>query len=148
MTAPAPSAVAAVVQYLLRDAYVAELCGALVWGEDIPKEDLADGTPRKAVLVKSTSPGAGGIGDASNVELDAFGLDVWNFGRDFDEAGQVRRATRRALKDLARFSVEDTLLHSAIKLSGPTSLRDPDTRWPFVLETWQVLAGEESTAAA
>ena len=127
----------AVRSHLLNDAGVLLLAGVRVYSGELPKSE-ADNMPRQAVVVTL----AGGGGPASDVPIMQIVVDVTCYGATGLEATTLYLAARAALRTLRREMLSDSLLHSAVEVSGPLELRDPDTHWPFTWSSWRVVAGE------
>ena len=69
-------------------------------------------------------------------------LDVACYGETPYEAEQLRLEVNRYLKDFRRQMSEGFLIHSFDLVNGPIHLREPQTEWPYVVETWRCLASE------
>ena len=127
----------AVRAHLLNDAGVLSLAGVRVYAGELPKTD-ASAMPRQAVVVTL----AGGGGPASDVPIMQIVIDVTCYGATGLQATSLYLAARSALRTLRRDLAADSLLHSAVELSGPMELRDPDTDWPLTWSSWRVIASE------
>lgn len=137
-----PDPIAAVVAFLAADAGVAAQVAGRIFGTELDPSETAS-MPRKAVLVKPV-PAAGML--VGYMALGTNSYDIWCFGTDPYQAGQVRLAVYEALKLLNREIANNTLLHWAQESGGAVSFRDPDTDWPVQLQTFQVLTAEVATA--
>ena len=127
----------AVRSHLLNDADLRMLAGVRVYSGELPKTE-ASNMPRQAVVVTL----AGGGGPASDVPIMQVVVDVTCYGASGLQATSLYLAVRSALRTLRREMLSDSLLHSAVEVSGPLELRDPDTHWPFTWSSWRVVAGE------
>jgi len=132
-----PNPLTAVRSHLLNDADVLTLAGVRVYAGELPKTE-ASAMPRQAVVVTL----AGGAGPASDVPIMQIVIDVTCYGATGLQATSLYLATRAALRTLRRDLAADSLLHSAVELSGPMELRDPDTDWPLTWSSWRVIASE------
>jgi ABC-type transport system substrate-binding protein len=137
-----PDPISAVVAFLAADTDLAALVSTRVFGAELDPSENAN-MPRNAVVVKPV-PAAGML--VGYMALGTNNYDVWCFGADPYQAGQVRLAVYEALKLLNREIANNTLLHWAQESGGAVSFRDPDTDWPVQLQTFQVLAAEVATA--
>ena len=151
MTPTVPAYALAVLRaYLLGVGIVAAQVGERVFGEDLPREE-ADAMPRAAVVVKSA--GGSGLEDGSFADLTRYAVDVWSYGATPTGAHTVRRAAFGALKALDRAVValgdgSSVLLHSATRTVGPRVILDPETKWPAVIESFDLLASDVEITAA
>ena len=127
----------AVRSHLLNDADLRTLASTRVYAGELPKSE-ADNMPRQSVVVTL----AGGAGPASDVPIMQIVIDVTCYGATGLQATSLYLATRAALRTLRRDLAADSLLHSAVELSGPMELRDPDTDWPLTWSSWRVVASE------
>jgi hypothetical protein len=127
----------AVRALLLGDAGVLTLAGARVYAGELPKNQ-ASLMPRQAVVVSY----AGGGGPASDVPVMRPVIDVTCYGATGLQATTLYLAARAALRGLRREFLADSLLHSAVELSGPLEIRDPDTTWPYTWSSWRIIAGD------
>jgi hypothetical protein len=127
----------AVRAHLLNDADLRTLASTRVYAGELPKTE-ASNMPRQAVVVTL----AGGAGPASDVPIMQIVIDVTCYGATGLQATSLYLATRAALRALRRDLAADSLLHSAVELTGPRELRDPDTDWPLTWSSWRVIASE------
>lgn len=132
-----PNPLTALRGHLLSDPDVLALAGTRIYAGELPKGE-ADNMPRYAVVATL----AGGSGPASDVPVMYVTVDVTCYGATGLQATTLYLAARSALRTLRREMLSDSLLHSAVELSGPLELRDPDTHWPFTWSSWRVVAGE------
>jgi hypothetical protein len=136
--------IAAVRALLAADADVAALLAARVFGGELPGAE-AKLMPRAAIVVRP----AGGTQSIGG-EWQDFGdtrIDVRCYGATPREAYALWRTVHPVLKHLKRQVVDETMLHWARPAGGPIAMRDPDTEWPSVNCSWQVLASERPVAA-
>lgn len=134
-----PDHIEALVTYLKLDADVTSVATARIFGGELPEGETPF-MPRSAVVLLH----AGGLG-AIGSGVQRYGdvrVDVRTYGATPKLASDVWRAVHPALKNLLREVHAETLLHWAKPSGGPISLRDPDTHWPYVLSSWQVLRSE------
>lgn len=132
---------AAIRAFLLANATVADLVGQRVYGNEIPDVEAAL-MPRKLILVLSAGGAYLSQANRSYMQVDARMKDVNCYGETPYEARKLWDAVNEALKGMRRHLRGDCLLYSAVKIGGPTSLREPDSKWPFTLSSYQVLAAE------
>lgn len=126
-------------EILIDDTDVAALVSTRVFGIELPRSE-ANSQPRKAIVLSL----AGGLGSSSYIEHGQNTVDVLCYGETPFEAERVRRTVHPVLKQITRVIRAGVLIHSAIAVGGPITLRDRDTDWPISLETWQVSAAEVS----
>lgn len=136
-----PDPIAALVAYLRADPDTTSLTGGRIFGQELPETE-AGPMPRACLVL--TDAGGAPLGPGANdaVPVSVTRVDVRAYGATPQEAKAVSLAAHAALKGLRRAVVGQALLHSATVAGGPNYLRDPDTAWPFVLSTYQVLAAE------
>lgn len=108
------------------------------YGIEVPP-DQAEFMPRKCIVVRQSGTG-GGRGGYARVQKTL--IDVSCYGETPHEAELLRLEVNRFLKDFRRRMSEGFLLHSFDLVNGPVHLREPQTGWPYVLETWRCLASE------
>jgi len=111
---------------------------ARVFGIEVPKAE-AISMPRKCIVVRQS--GLGGP-VRSFVRLQQTLIDVASFGETPYEAELLRLDVNRFLKGFRRRMSQGFLLHSFDLVNGPIHLREEQTEWPYVLETWRCLASE------
>lgn len=113
---------------------------ARVFGVEIPKSEVdRDLMPRKLIVVRQSGM-AGSTGGF--VRLQRTLLDIAYFGETPYEAELLRLEGNRFLKNFRRRMSEGFLLHSFDLVNGPVPMREPETEWPYVLETWRCMASE------
>lgn len=135
-----PDHIAALIELLKADARVAERCaGRVVGGTSIPDQYVAAMPTEIVVLAYSGGVGMIGVGAQSYGDVR---VDTRTYGATERAASELFRAVYSALKGFQREVHANMLLHWARNAGGPLPLRDPDTGWPFVQASWQVLAGE------
>lgn len=132
--------VGGLAEFLSADADVAALTPSVV-APEIRNTDVPS-MPKKIVVLRP-SGGIHVIG-RGYVGVKDHRVDVFCYGETPYEADRLHRAVYGALINLRRNVKNGTLLYWAQPESVGWSLRDPDTEWPFVQSTWQVLAGEEA----
>lgn len=109
-----------------------------VFGIEVPASE-SESMPRKMIVIRQS-----GLGGASGgfVRMQRALLDVACYGETPYEAELLRLEVSRYLKDFRRQMSEGFLIHSFDSVNGPIHLREPQTEWPYVLETWRCLASE------
>lgn len=109
-----------------------------VFGIEIPASE-AEYMPRKLIVVRQSGMG-GQSGGFVRVQKPL--IDVAYYGETPYEAEVLRLEVNRYLKNFRRRMSEGFLLHSFDLVNGPIHLREPQTEWPYVLETWRCMASE------
>lgn len=132
----------ALISFLKADAAVAALVGTRVFGAEVPAGETAS-QPRKAIILRQ----GGGTSEDSYLPLGIPRIDLHAHGETPYEARRVRRAAHTALKALQREVITgvtdgDVLLHHLNASGGPVDLRFPETDWPVVIESWDVMFAE------
>lgn len=138
-----PDPILAVMALLAADTDVAALVSGRVYGMELPEADDVS-MPRYALVV--TLAGGNLLTGGTWSEYGDPRFDVFAYGATRLEANQLYRAAHVALKAMTRVKHASVLLHWARPAGGPIPLRDPDTTWPYVLSTWQVLLSEVAAA--
>lgn len=121
----------AVVAYLKAQSDISALLSERVFGMELP-EDEAVSMPRKAIVIRH----AGGIGVDSCMDMFRLRLDFFNYGETPFEAQKTWRTLRPILRDMERNVTSATMLFNATHSAGPIPFRDPDGKWPVVVDTW------------
>jgi hypothetical protein len=109
-----------------------------VFGIEMPEAESKK-MPRKAIVVRQSGLG-GQSGGYTRVQKTL--IDVAYYGETPLEAELLRLEVNRFLKDFRRRMSKGFLLHSFDLVNGPNHLREPQTEWPYVLETWRCMASE------
>lgn len=113
---------------------------ARVYGIEIPFTQAEDTLmPRKCIVVRQSGQG-GASGGYTRIQKTL--VDIACYGETPYEAEILRLEVHRFLKDFRRRMSKGFLLHSFDLVNGPTPLREPQTEWPYVLETWRCMASE------
>ena len=123
----------ALVSYLKAQSAISALIGTRVYGLEVPKAD-ATAMPRKCIVINN----AGGIGQASDLDVYQWRLDFKCYGETAFEAVKVWRTLRTELRDLDKNVTDSTVLYNALHSAGPFSFQDQPTEWPVTLDTWLV----------
>jgi hypothetical protein len=113
-----------------------------VYGQELPQDQVAS-MPRHAVVLRRV-PGIGGA--KGTVRLEEGVLAAACYGETFADAEELRGAVRDCLRNMTRRIVSETLLHSFEPATAPTPQREPDTKWPVIVEDWTFLASEVQAA--
>ncbi len=130
-------------EFLLADLSVTTEIGSRVYGGELPKNQVSS-MPVKAIVV-NLAPGASSFGGGYQ-EFSDIAVDTTCYGATPHEAFQVWRVLYPALKQMRRNIKQQAMLHWANRSAGPLPLRDPDTDWPFIFGSWQVLFAEITAA--
>ena len=137
-----PDPIAAMIVWLLADADIALAVGTRVYGVELPKEETP-GQPQKSIVVK---PGAGPMVRMGCARLGARVMEFWAYGGSPGEAGALSLLVYQKLKfELDRVDINNTLIHDAVPVSQGVALRDPDTNWPFQMQSFQITVAETAT---
>jgi hypothetical protein len=113
-----------------------------VFGQELPGS-MVSLMPRRAVVLRRV-PGLGGA--KGTVRLEEGVLAAASYGETFAEAEQLRGAVRDCLRAMTRRVISQTLLHSFEPATAPTPQREPDTKWPVIVEDFTFLASEVQVA--
>lgn len=131
---------AAVIQYLLAQTAITDLCGLRIYPE-LPDSDSAPSIPES--LVVAESGGSQGSGGGSYSKWYPVRLEIWAYGPTPGKASDLFNLVRQTLKGMRRNVTADTLLQSASASSGAVSGRDPKTNWPFTWGSFDVSTAED-----
>jgi hypothetical protein len=114
-----------------------------IYGGQLPDREIIS-MPRQTVVVR----GAGGSILFGNdfMELGDVRLDIFNYGATPREADATAWIVHRVMKHSKRYTAANGLFHWAKPTNSGMNLRDPDTEWPYVLSSWQVLVSEKEVA--
>lgn len=138
--------IGAVKDYLENEGTVTALLDSdttRIYGGEILRADI-DEMPRGAVVL---SPAGGGLIGNAYQDYGDVRVDVDCYGATPYEAYTLYLAVYASLKHLRRSIAGDqVLLHWARASSKGTEARDPETDWPVVTSSWQVLAAEVTPA--
>lgn len=137
-----PDPVDAIVALLRADPALAGLIGGRVFNTELPESETG-AMPRGAIVV---APSGGGLIGRAYQQYGDVRLDVRCYGETPKAARDVWRSVQPALKGLRREVRLGCLMHWARQGGGPLSGRDPDTDWPSIWSSWQVLVAEVAVA--
>jgi hypothetical protein len=129
------------VGFLRADGAVNALASTRVYAAELPVSEAAT-MPRYAVVVEPL----GGSGPASQTPTWSPRLDITCYGATPKQARMLWFALAQALQDLRRAVYAGCLLHSAIPLMGPLQTRHPETHWPLVWGSWQMIVSTEAAS--
>jgi hypothetical protein len=115
---------AAIRKLLLQDPTVDGAVNGRVYVEELPESEHKE-MPRACVVLKE----AGGLPIMSWEPYLNPRYDVFCFGKDYYEAGEVDRAVTEVLHNMDRKVVNKTLLHTAV-IQGARFFKTGDTGWP------------------
>jgi len=132
----------AVVDLLAGNTAVAALVVKRVYGAELPEFTPHEGTlmPRKCIVAKYA--GSGRLGENDYLPIHEPRIDLLCYGETPYEADRVRRSTYKVMKELKRKVQGDVVLFRATHSGGPVQLRDGDTGWPLIVESWLILAAD------
>lgn len=136
--------VGAIRQFLLNDPDVAAIAGTKVFGNEVPESENAT-MPKAVVLINSA--GHGRV-NANYIPVNNTIKDIRCYGKTPYESNMLFMVVAHALKQLRRTVVTqnglpDTILYSAMLVSGQFSAREPDTEWPVSWGSFEILVSEE-----
>jgi hypothetical protein len=109
-----------------------------VYGTEMPEADASE-MPRKAVVVSF----AGGMPERGPVNRPR--VDIVCYGATPLESQTVFLAAQSAMGSLDRGAHGAALLYDAVQDGGPSSMRQPDTRWPVTWGSFLIQASKTST---
>lgn len=143
-----PDVLGALIAYLKTDAAVVMQVQTRIYGGELPGSVALDanGNPLKCVLLQEAAGGFGAF-QRSWVPMGNARYDVRCYGPTPFAAMEVWRAVYPVLKGMKRHVRGTVLLFDASPVIGASSLREPDTKWPFVFGSFNVLSGEEAVVA-
>lgn len=133
----------ALVAFLKADPPTAVLTAGRIYGGLLLRADTP-GMPRAAISMR---PAGGGLLGRGYETVTDVRVDVDCYGADPKQAWGVYLAAHQALKLLRRNVSAGTLLHWARPSSAGVLAVDPQTDWPIVLSSWQVLFSETEVPA-
>jgi hypothetical protein len=122
---------------LLGHAEVSALCEQRVYGGELPQEQAAS-MPRKAILLRW----AGGGGPLYRL-LTVWRVDVYCWGETPYEASVLHRTVHACLKHVSHGLVANVMVYSIEESGGPLQLREPDTLWPAVVQSWVITFADD-----
>jgi len=130
--------VKALIDYLKADASVSALVGTRVYGGELPVDEI-DNQPRKAIVIVLS----GGESENDYRGVARPSVDIYCYGENYYEAGEVDRAVYDALKSIDRESVGTVLIHSVVVSGGAIQLRD-DLGWAIMWRGYTLAVGQDS----
>lgn len=133
----------AIVSLLEADADVSALIGTRIYGGELPAAQ-AQYMPRQCMVLQYSGSGESTTGRKDWSRHGSMRIDVWCYGKNFFEADQVRRTVHPVLKEVGRTYQGSVLLHSINHSAGPIQFRDPETKWPVVINTYSVFYAEKA----
>ena len=134
-----PDPIAALVALLLADVGdLQALVGTRVYGYELDVPETKS-QARAAVVIQ---PAPGPANAKGCMRLGTINIDVFCYGANPTEAGIVRLAVYEIFKFTIRQVFAETLLQSIVALTSGTYMRDKDTNWPLMMQSFSVLANE------
>lgn len=132
------------IAMLKANAGVSAIVGTRVFGIEVPESEIVNWKTqaRESVVLMPEGQIGNGPGIDDDLQLQTMIIEARCYGPTMFEAAQLRLAVREAFKSLSRQVFVQTLIHSAKPSGGPTPLRDADRDWPFMLESFTILASE------
>lgn len=136
-----PDVTVGLIAYLKADSTLNALVGGRIFGHELPAVEASQ-MPRKSVVLTDT---AGGSDPWSSTYVRATGsrIDVRCYGETPYEAMRVHRLVYPLMKHLRAHNRGEIRLYAVKPLTSASALRDPDTRWPFVLIFYNALYSEK-----
>jgi hypothetical protein len=137
-----PNPLVAVITLMKADAAIIAQVATRVFGEELPRSEVGS-MPRKAITLHSN----GGRYDQDDLIVSPYRINTHCYGATVYEALQVDLVVYEFFKNLKRRGIATgggVLLANAE--TGPFTLRDPDTTWPYVLTTYRCLVSEIANA--
>jgi hypothetical protein len=131
----------ALLEYMKADSDIMTLVGDRVYGEALPREEIAN-MPRHNLVIVS----AGGPEAQKTDPVFSQRFDVWSYGYSLYEAGVLDRIAYAVVKNIMRETVGDVLIHSAALSGGPTPYVDADTGYTAMIRSILVKADERAIA--
>ena len=146
MTTATADVVAAVIGRLRNDEVVTRAVGHVsLFGNTMPciigvemHDDLADLMPRSCIFVNEVA----GVRRPRYAGLYTAKVDVRVYHRTMLEVRTLDRLVHGGLQSAPPAVTEGTMVYSITLTGGPTIGREPDTDWPNVLRTYDVLIRE------
>lgn len=133
-----PDPLAALKEWLLADADINTAVGTRVYLLELPKEETPN-MEQGAIVIKESSGPMPRVGCA---RLGTSPIEVWCYHVSYGAARALAMGVYQKLKFLSRVTARNTLIHSVVPLGGRVSMRDPDTKWPFTMQSFQLTAAE------
>jgi len=133
--------IAAIRSALKQDAALGELVQGRVWGMEVPRQE-AKSMPRECVVISPAGGPGGSPGGADHIRHQRVRVDLRCYGLTPHRAYRVALALQVAVKAWKRQTVDGVLVQSFVYSAGPFAFRDPDTTWPTVIYTYQVLCAD------
>lgn len=142
-----PDTISALIAYLSSYAEVASLVGTdpvRIYGDGLPLDAVKNidgdilGTPRPSITLSKTA----GFPAFAHMDLDRQRVDIRCYGENPYEADNLHRTVHLAMKHIERLRIDGMLIHSTKPQIGGMVLLDPDTDWPNVFSSWEVLIAE------
>lgn len=133
----------AVIDILKANANITTLVGTRVFGVELPQVE-AKNMPRKAIVIQPSGGGTFPVGSNDFVEHSTLRFDAFCYGETSFEAERVRREVYDVLKQLKRTVINTVLIHWINPAGGLISLRDPDTDWSVMFQSFQIFFAERA----
>lgn len=133
-----PDPLKALREWLLADVDIAAAVGTRVYLLELPKEETVNMEQGVIVLKESSGP----MPRVGCARLGSPPIEVWCYGISYGAARTLAMGVYQKLKFLSRVTAANTLIHSVVPFGGRVSMRDPDTKWPFTMQSFQLTAAE------
>jgi hypothetical protein len=133
------SGVDAMIGVLKQYSRVTNIVGDRVCGAKLSARVVGQ-MPTSAVVVKRNGITTG-IGSADTIEYTRARIDVFSYGRTDAEAERVALSVHHAVKQFpgSRLVGDGILVRSVTHTAGPIQIEDPETGWPTIIYTYEVL---------
>jgi hypothetical protein len=120
------------------DVDIATLTAGRIFGAELPSGEVGT-MPKKVVLVRW----AGGFGVSDVVLLSSWRVDIWCYADTPYEASRLHRFVHHRMKSLTGMLVNGIKLYPAQEAGGPVSIREPETKWPAVIQSFAVMFADD-----
>jgi hypothetical protein len=131
-------ALGALLIWLGDDPDIAMLTAGRLYGAELPTSEVGT-MPKKVIIVRW----AGGFGVIDVLLLSSWRVDIWCYGATPYEASVLHRFVHSRMKALPGITIAGVKLYPAQESGGPLSVRELDTKWPAVIQSFAVLFADD-----
>lgn len=110
-----------------------------IYGMELPRDTSTTSEMPRAALVVNPS---GGLGIASYAQITRPRIDLRAYGSTPGTALKALLAAHDVLKYAKNSIAAGVKFYGVTLLSAPVNLREPDTEWPLVVSSWEMLVNE------
>ena len=128
--------IGAIVALLAADPAVAAIADVRVFGGELPPDETA-AMPRGAIVVEPS--GGTSLLGGSYAEADTQRIDITAYGATPRQAAELMEAAAGVMRRIRRTVSAGVLIHWANSAGGFQAGREPNTEWPRVWRSFQVL---------